>query len=216
MPVDYPALSRKPVLAAIVALHFVMLLGWQATRPAAPPNQPGKDMQVVWIAPVRMQPAPETESAPPPTRPQSRPTRASPQQAARPRVEPQAITLPPPAAAPAPSLGDDPFAAPPAAAPDVASAARQAAGKIDKQLREERLKGPQREQILASQQRFSEEQEARLIGAGTVSSQRSANGDRIDKVRTPFGTYCMRSVSPRAGIDGYERARNSPTMRRCD
>lgn len=173
-------------------------------------------MHVVWIAPVRVQPPPETASAPAPARPQSRPIRAIPQQAARARVEPQAITLPPPAAVPAPSVPDNPFAAPPPAAPDVASAARQAAGKIDKQLREERLKGPQREQILASQQRFSEEEEARLIGAGTVSSHRSANGDRIDKVRTPFGTYCVRSVSPRAGIDGYERARNSPTVSACN
>jgi hypothetical protein len=224
MPARRSPLSRTPVLLAIVALHAALLLVWQASRRDAPSRAPEEAMQWVWIAPPSPKlPAP---SARPPERPRPAAIRLiAPPAAPAPVATPEAPLAAEPA--PPPVQSDDPFSPPaPELSRDVRALARGAAGKVDQQLRKESARRAERASVMSEQYRFGQELERRRLaqsteqsGGGSTSVEEvhltGITADRVSKVRTPFGTYCMRQVHPNVGIDRYERERNSPKMVSC-
>ncbi|XLZ68970.1 hypothetical protein ABT364_20825 [Massilia sp. SR12] len=142
---------RHACLAAIAGLHLAALVAWHDAPPARPDGVPQRDSALVFIQ------APAA-AALPPTLNLAPSLAARPRPAAIARAAPAAITLPLPeagasgpdspaspeapgtlAAAPAPTLPDDPFARQPAPASGTLARARLAAASVDRQLRKESL-----------------------------------------------------------------------------
>jgi len=218
-PALLPPRDRRHVgIAATIAVHILLILGWQTARrpPAVTPDPPVSTIQ--WIrlpAPAMPQPQPRREKEE--------------QEPVRPHVVPRAgaITLPrvtvpaAPAVAPPPA---DPLAnaspPAPAAAPAAPSAgttmlerARRDVGAIDRALRKEnnpyivapldspqvRLrKGIQAAADMAPNAWYQAPKVAELVN-------NTGDGARRERVISGGGTYCMTERAPTTSIDMIEK-----------
>jgi hypothetical protein len=207
-----PRADRRAGLAATVAIHTLLILGWTMTRkaPSVAPEPPRTTVQ--WI---RLPAAP----APTPRHDEAHPLPIRPRTAAL----PGAITVPPPSttAAPAASNASPPPAtapgsatdAPASSAPPAQSAgaallerARRDAGAVDRALRKENypyivapLDSPQirmRNGIAAA---------AHMAPGMDELVNNTGDGARRTRIVTGGSTYCMTERSPATSIDMIEK-----------
>ncbi|MCS0581669.1 hypothetical protein NX784_08695 [Massilia pinisoli] len=211
VPTFLPPRDRRPVgLAVTIAIHALLLLGWQLTRraPITPAPDPVRTT-IQWIRlpapPARPQPRREDEARPEPARvPAHAPAR------------PSAITLLPlpsvpvvPAAPPAAAAPPASTSAAPAAGADAATLlerARRDAGAVDRALRKENfpyivapLDSPQirmRKGIAAA---------AQMEPGMDELVNNTGDGARRTRIVTGGQTYCMTERSPAASIDMIEK-----------
>lgn len=214
-----PERYRRPAgLLCVLLLHVMVIWFW---RPVSAPAPPGvrHEIEVFMVPPVRI------EASPLPVEPILRPAQRQAQPPAARRPEAPAVTLivppaaqqPPAEAAPAPVAEADAFepVEPSAPAPTLQERSRRLAIGIDKQLRKESLndkdRAPPQEPALA-----------RDIGAAfrdrtfQMSDTKMGNGDTMTRVRTRFGTYCVRTNGnrPTAGRDPFKDS-GKQTMVSC-
>ena len=203
-----PRAGRRTGIAATVAIHALLILGWTMTRKAPSIAPEPRRTTVQWI---RL-PAPP---APTPRRDDAHPLPLHPRTAAL----PGAIAVPslPTTAAPAASRVSPPAAAgadaPAAPAPPAQSAgkallerARRDAGAVDRALRKENypyivapLDSPQirlRNGIAAA---------ADMTPGMDELVNNTGDGARRTRVVTRGGTYCMTERSPATSIDTIEK-----------
>jgi hypothetical protein len=207
-PTLLPPRDRRPVgIAATIAVHLVLILGWQMTRrpPAVTPDPPASTIQ--WIrlpAPAVPQPRREQEEREP----------------VRPSVAPRAgaITLPrvtvpaPPAVAPA--AVDTPAAsatlpatpAAPSASATMLERARRDVGAIDRALRKENnpyiVAPPDSPQIRL---RKGIAAAAKLDPGMDELVNNTGDGARRTRIVAGGSTYCMTERSPATSIDMIEK-----------
>ncbi|NIA53942.1 hypothetical protein HAV22_09830 [Massilia sp. TW-1] len=205
-----PPRDRRPVgLAVTVAVHALLLLGWQMTRrpPAAPAPDPVRTT-IQWIRlpapPARPQPRREDEARPEPVRvPAHVPARPS----AITLLPPPSIPAEPPAAA-APAASASSAPAPPGAAGAAAllERARRDAGAVDRALRKEN--NPYIVAPLDSPQIRLRKGIAAAAGMEPGMDELVNNtGDGARRTRIVAGgqTYCMTERSAATSIDMIEK-----------
>jgi hypothetical protein len=204
-----PPRDRRPVgLAVTIAVHALLLLGWQLTRraPIAPAPDPVRTT-IQWIRlpapPARPQPRREEEARPEPVR-----------VPARTPARPSAITL-----LPSPSPPAAPAAAPAAAAPSASTApagtgdaaallerARRDAGAVDRALRKENY--PYIVAPLDSPQIRMRKGIAAAAGMEPGMDElvnNTGDGGRRTRIVAGGQTYCMTERSPATSIDMIEK-----------
>ena len=204
-PALLPPRDRRPVgIAVTIAVHAILILGWQVTRrpPAVAPDPPSSTLQ--WIrlpAPALPQPRREKEE----------------QESASPRVTPRAgaITLPRLDVPAAPAAGTNVPATPaaPPAGATMLERARRDVGAIDRALRKEnnpyivappdspqiRLrKGIQAAADMAPNAWYQAPKVAELVN-------NTGDGARRERVISSGGTYCMTERAPTTSIDMIEK-----------
>jgi hypothetical protein len=202
-----PPRDRRPVgLAVTIAVHALLLLGWQLTRrlPVAAPPDPVRTT-IQWI---RL-PAP-------PARPQPRREDARPEPARVPApARPSAITLLPPPAVPAAPPAATALAAPASSPPSSAGAAnaaamleraRRDAGAVDRALRKENYP-----YIVAPPDSPQIRLRKGIAAAGQMEPgmdelvNNTGDGARRTRVVAGGQTYCMTERSPATSIDMIEK-----------
>jgi len=205
-----PPRDRRPVgLAVTIAVHALLLLGWQMTRraPIAPAPDPVRTT-IQWIRlpapPARPQPRREEEARPEPMRvPAHAPAR------------PSAITLLPPPSIPAAPPAAAAPAAPGSSAPAPAGAAgaaalleraRRDAGAVDRALRKEN-----NPYIVAPLDSPQIRLRKGIAAAGHMEPgmdelvNNTGDGARRTRVVAGGQTYCMTERSPATSIDMIEK-----------
>lgn len=215
-----PPRDRRPVgLAVTIAVHALLLLGWQLTRrpPAAAPDPVRTTIQ--WIRlpapPARPEPRRAEEARPEPVRVL---THAPARPSAITLLPPSSVPAAPPAAvAPATPASSAPPSAGAANAATLLERARRDAGAVDRALRKENypyivapLDSPQirlRKGIAAAGQMEPGMDE--LVN-------NTGDGARRTRIVTGGQTYCMTERSPATSIDMIEkhgkwRQTNCPT-----
>lgn len=208
---------RLAGLAATVALHLALLLGWHATREDAPEPERDEAARIQWV-----------RIAPPRPVRKSPPTPAAARPAATRHAAP-AITQRPPASAPDPKHVTDTVpaaeAAPERSAADMMAQARKDIGKIDQALRKQfPLRGiqapPDSPQIrlvkgielaaeLAPPKWYEPAKMQEILDPGGY-------GRRRYRVITSSGTYCITMESNHAP-DGIDSMKNGikPKLTTC-
>jgi hypothetical protein len=203
-----------------LAVHLALILLWQASRPALPPDAISSPVQFLRLLPA---PAIRTDT-PPPALPSRlrKPAQGQPRQAA-----PRADSTPEPAAAiTAPAEPADSPAAPPASSPTLLEQAKAAAGGIDRGLRKENPgrgihapvvtaamkleRGIARAAELAPNKWYQAPKVAEIIDPGGY-------GRRRYRVTTALGTYCV-TYESNHGPDGRDTMRDGipPKRTNCD
>lgn len=177
---------RKIVLAAAALVHAALLLTWRPPM-VATPDGVAHETTVYLLAP------------PPRTAPPQIPTpvRAP---VLKPRPAAQAARAAP---APAPAVAEPAPIAPAQAPEAVASTdqensaalrenSRKLAGAVDRQLRKEK---EARELVVKPEVDLTERfREIYNDYSDVPSHARTVNGDRLDRVEGPLGTYCVRTT----------------------
>ena len=228
MGTSHASLQQPRYLSGVgisLALHLLLVVLWQASRPALPPHAAPPEMQFVRVlpppavllpaptpAPVRPSPMPARAQATTPAQAQAQAVASTPEApmaSSTPEAEPVA-----PSAAPAPSSGD------------LLARARAAAGAIDGALRKENPRrgiqapivtatmklerGIARAAELAPNKWYQAPKTEEILDPGGY-------GRRRYRVTTAMGTYCVTYESNHAP-DGRDAMRNGipPKMTNCD
>jgi len=183
------SLPRGAVLLALALLHLAALLMWRpAHRPAAdwPLRREG---ELVFLLPPP--PRPPTLAERRAGRARRAPERAPPPQAERDVEAGRPAQGGGAAQETVRQRGDDPFAVPEApaggaSAESLYARARSAAGKADRELRQER-----RETLALQEPELARKMAAAYIDRShKITETVLPNGDAIMKVQSPFGTCC--------------------------
>lgn len=202
-----PPRDRRPVgLAVTIAVHALLLLGWQLTRrpPSAAPDPVRTTIQ--WIRlpapPARPQPRRAEEARPEPVRVPA-------------PARPSAITLLPPPSVPAAPPAAVAPAAPASSAPAPTCAgnaaallerARRDAGAVDRALRKENYP-----YIVAPPDSPQIRLRKGIAAAGQMEPgmdelvNNTGDGARRTRIVTGGQTYCMTERSPATSIDMIEK-----------
>ncbi|MCG2584456.1 hypothetical protein [Massilia sp. TS11] len=202
-----PPPSRLPAIGLTLAVHLLAVLVWMTARPPHPPAPAALPSSTVWL----LSPPPVRKPLPPPPVPTAAPARPPRAALVLPAASVAATAPAAPAAAPAPAPSLDQ----PAAASSLRAQALQAAGKADAAERGGTL-APGK--LSAANARLAAAIEAatrQRFGKGTEITEISdgsgfgAYGDRVYKVKGPFGTVCAR-VESNAQHRGNDPFRSTP------
>lgn len=184
------AWRRRSLLLALAGVHVLAFLLWPAPeRATAPPADAGR--RITWLTlPAKPAPVRRPAAAAEPKRPQAvAPVAIRLAEQAR---APQAITLAPASAEPAPAP-PDPFALTPSkpVAEDLKQALRKSAGAVDRQLRKESW-NPRDKIIASSQTGLARGMGAAFQGDDGVSQENviTPDGRMMTKVKAGGSTYC--------------------------
>ena len=223
-----PSLQQPRYLTGVgvsLALHLLLVMLWQASRPALLPSAATPEMQYVRVLPLPdvIKPAP-TPALPAPTR-APRQTAAQTQAQAQEQQAPFTPEAPVPSTTPAP----EPVVSPAVPAPssgDLLARAKAAAGAIDGALRKENpRRGIEAPIVTATMKlergiaRAAEMAPNKWYEAPKVSEvlDPGGYGRRRYRVTTALGTYCV-TYESNHGPDGRDTMRDGiqPKKTNCD
>ncbi|MET0982463.1 MAG: hypothetical protein ABWY02_10210 [Telluria sp.] len=224
MDIAQPPLQQPRYLTGIgisLAVHLLLVVLWQASRPAQRPEDPLREMQFVRVLPV-----PEVVDRPPPVPALPSPARRS----AAPQAPqaPQAASVPdaPAASITPPAEPTDQPVIPAPSAADLLQQAKAAAGGIDSTLRKENPRRGIQAPIVTAQMKL----ERGIARAGELAPNKwyqapkteeiidpGGYGRRRYRVTTAGGTYCITYESNHApdGIDTMQHG-IKPKKTNCD
>lgn len=227
MNIAQPTLRQPRYLTGIgisLAVHLLLIVLWQASRPALLPDEPLREMQF-----VRVLPLPDKLEPPPPPLPSPAPAaarRPAARQAAQ--AAPQAASAPAAAEAiaTAPAEPGDTPAAPARSAAELLQQAKAAVGAIDGALRKENPRRGIQAPIVTATMKL----ERGIARAAYMAPNKwyeapkvhevldpGGYGRRRYRVITATGTYCM-TYESNHGPDGRDTMRDGipPKKTNCD